>query len=164
MDSQPMTITTFAKAAQDRYFEDYEPGATYVLGQFSLNQEEIVEFARRFDPQPFHVDPKAAKASHYGGIIASGWHTGSCMMRLLVDHFLSPVASLGSPGLEEIRWSRPVRPGEVMTVRVTVEQARRSQSKPDRGLIHSRMEVTNEGGEVAMSVRGVNLTLCRTPG
>lgn len=159
-----MKITEFRTPLNDRYFEDYEVGATYRLGSFTLSEPEILEFARRYDPQPFHADPAAAGASYYRGIIASGWHTGSCMMRMLVDHFLSPVSSLGSPGLDEIRWPRPVRPGDELNVTVTIEDARRSSSKPDRGVMHTAMAVTNQRGEEVMTVRGVNMMLCRTAG
>lgn len=158
-----MTYATFKTPADDRYFEDYEVGATYELGSFTLSEQEIIEFARRFDPQRFHVDPAAAAASPYGGIIASGWHTGSAMMRLLADHFISAVAGLGSPGLDEVRWHKPTRPGAAMTVRVTVLDKRRSQSKPDRGIFSHKVEVFDPAGELAMTVRGKGLVKLRHP-
>ena len=135
-----MKEVSFSTAASDRWFEDYEVGGTYQLGSFSLSEAEIVEFAQRFDPQPFHIDPDAARASPYGGIIASGWHTGSAVMRLLVDNFISSNAGLGSPGLDEIRWLKPLRPDMPLHVRITILEARRSQSKPDRGFIKHRIE------------------------
>ncbi len=157
-----MSITTFKTPADDRYFEDYEPNATYELGYFSLSEAEIIDFARRFDPQPFHLDHDAAARSHFGGLVASGWHTCSAMMRVVVDHFISSVASMGSPGVDEIRWLNPVRPGEQLKVQVTIEKSRRSASKPDRGLIHTRMEVFGPEGLPRMTVRSVGLVGCRT--
>lgn len=158
-----MHLSTFKTAVCDRYFEDYEVGATYEIGEFSLSEAEIIEFAQRFDPQPFHLDHAAARASPYGGIIASGWHTGSAMMRVVVEGFISSVAGLGSPGVDEIRWLKPVRPDELLKVRVTVEQTRRSVSKPDRGLCHTLMEVVDHQGQVRMTVRSVGIVRCRHP-
>jgi len=152
-------------AAQElRWFEDYRPGLVLQFGQLPVDGNEIIEFARRYDPQPFHVDPEAAARSAYGGLIASGWHTGSLMMRLLVEHYLSPLASLGSPGLDELRWLAPVRPGDTLSVRVTIVEARRSQSKPDRGLLRSQIEVLNQRAQVVMSVKALNFMLCRPAG
>ena len=158
-----MSYTRFKTPTADRYFEDYDVGATYELGHYSLSEAEIIEFATRFDPQRFHVDREAAAASPYGGIIASGWHTASAMMRLLVDHFVSSTAGLGSPGLDEIRWLKPVRPDAVLTVRVTVLDKRRSQSKPDRGLFFHKVEVVDAGGEPVMTVRGAGMVRLRHP-
>jgi acyl dehydratase len=149
-------------AREDRWFEDYTPGLRVEFGAVRVEEEEVVAFARRYDPQPFHVDAGAAAAGPYGGLIASGWHTGSLMMRLLVEHYLSP-ASLGSPGLDELRWLRPVRPGDTLSVRVTVLEARRSRSKPDRGLVKSALEVLNQRREVVMSVKATNFILCKIP-
>jgi acyl dehydratase len=159
-----MRIATLKTLPNDRYFEDYEVGATYLCGEFSLSEAEIITFARQFDPQAFHLDREAAAASHFGGLVASGWHTGSAMMRVVVDNFLSTIAGMGSPGVDEIRWLKPVRPDEVLQVRVTVEQARRSKSKPDRGLVHNLMEVVDRDGQVRMSVRSVGLIGCRVTG
>lgn len=156
-----MNITTFKTPANDRYYEDYETGCTYELGAFSLSEAEIIEFAGRYDPQSFHVDPEAAINTIYGGVIASGWHTGSRTMRLLVEGYISSVASLGSPGADEIRWPRPLRPGDRLAVRVTVEKKRLSKSKPDRGLVHSLTEVVNQNDELVMILRSVNLVMCR---
>lgn len=156
-----MPIATFKTPATDRYFEDYELGATYELGEFSLSEAEIMDFAQRFDPQPFHLDRAAAAASHFGGIVASGWHTASAMMRVVVEHFISAVAGMGSPGVDEIRWLKPVRPDELLKVQVTIQQARRSASKPDRGLMHTLMEVMGSDGTPRMTVRSVGLVGCR---
>jgi acyl dehydratase len=157
------TAAPFPTQREQRWFEDYRPGLVLQFGAASVEQAEVVEFARRYDPQPFHIDADAAAQGAYGGLIASGWHTGSLMMRLLVEHYLSPVASLGSPGLDELRWLAPVRPGDTLCVRVTILEARRSQSKPDRGLVRALMEVLNQRREVVMSMKAVNFTLCRNP-
>jgi acyl dehydratase len=132
-------------------------------GSFTVDQAEIVDFARRYDPQPFHVDPEAAAAGPYGGIIASGWHTASLMMRQIVERFISPESGLGAAGIDEIRWPRPVRPGDTLHVRGTLLEARLSQSKPDRGIIRTRMEATNAGGEVVMTMLSINFVRVRPP-
>ena len=121
-----------------------------------------ISFARRFDPQPFHTDPAAAKGSIYGGLIASGWHTASLMMRLFADHYLTSSSSLGSPGVDELRWLKPVRPGDTLSLRATVLEATRSRSKPDRGLVRTLVEVLNQNREVVMSLKAMNLMRCRS--
>ena len=121
----------------ERYFEDYHVGMIDEFGDIAVTAEEIVEFARRYDPQPMHVDSEAAARGPFGGLIASGWHTAAMVMRLFVEHYLSKVATLPSPGVDELRWVRPVRPGDTLRVRVTVLETRRSRSKPDRGLVLS---------------------------
>lgn len=156
-----MAADGFATPIDARYFEDYVAGSIHEFGSVAVTEAEIIEFARRYDPQFIHTDPEAAKARMYGGLIASGWLTGSLMMRLYADHYLSKVASLGSPGVDELRWLRPVRPGDVLSVRVTIEEAKRSQSKPDRGIVRSYIEVLNQRGETVMSMRAVNFLLCR---
>ncbi|MCC7059521.1 MAG: MaoC family dehydratase [Burkholderiaceae bacterium] len=148
---------------KERFFEDYRPGEVVEFGDYPITEEEIIEFARRYDPQPFHVDKKAASESIYGGLIASGWMTGSIMMRLLVDNFVSPASSMGSPGVEEMRWVKPVRPGDRLRVRITVIDTRRSQSKPDRGLVQVQQEMINQDGDTVMSIRGLSLSKCREP-
>ena len=132
------------------YFDDLTVGSRLVLGSRTVSEEEIVRFAREFDPQPFHIDPEAAQQSIFGGLIASGWHTCSIAMRLLVDGLLANSSSLGSPGVEQIRWTRPVRPGDTLHAVVTVLEFRPSQSKPDRGTIKFRLEMTNQAGEQVM--------------
>lgn len=146
----------------ERYFEDYQVGEVIEFGDHLVTREEIVGFAQRYDPQPFHVDEAAAAQSHFGGLIASGWLTAGIMMRMLVDHFISRVASMGSPGVDELRWLRPVRPGDRLRVRVTVLEVRRSQTKPDRGAILSLDEVVNQDDEVVMSVKGWGLYRARS--
>ncbi len=140
-----------------RYFEDYPEGLTATAGPVTVREEDIIAFAQRYDPQYFHIDPVAAQESPYGGLIASGWHTCAIMMRLLVENFLSPASSLGSPGIDELRWRAPVRPGDRLSVHVRVIEARPSQSKPDRGLIRSAIEVRNQRGEAVMTLTAMNL-------
>jgi len=156
-----MSSNSSTNPVEARYFEDIEAGTVYEFGQIPIEEAEIIAFAQRFDPQPFHLDPEAAKQSLYGGLIASGWHTASLMMRILVEHYLSPVTSLGSPGVDELRWLHPVRPGDVLSLRVTVVNTRRSRSKPDRGLVQSFVEVINQDDKVVMSLRGMNMFRCR---
>ena len=136
-----------------KYFEDVVPGTVDEFGSIAVTKEEIVDFARKFDPQPFHLDEEAARASLFGGLAASGWHTASMMMRMLVDHMLWPESSLGSPGCDELRWLRPVRPGDRLSLRMTILETTPSRSKPDRGVVRSLVEVLNQDREVAMSVK-----------
>ena len=146
----------------DRYFEDYRVGEQVEFGSYRMTEEQIAAFARDFDPQPFHVNKDAARQSVYGGLVASGWHTASAMMRMMVDHFISPKTSMGSPGMDEIRWLKPVRPGDTLRVRVTVLSAKRSTNKPDRGVIDQRVEVINQHGDVVMASKGIGMYRCRT--
>jgi acyl dehydratase len=158
-----MTKSTFSTTIDNRYLEDYVPGAVHEFDGIVVEQEEVIAFAKRFDPQPFHTDPQAAKQSAFGGLIASGWHTASLMMRLFVDHYLSHVASLGSPGVDQLRWLKPVRPGDRLVLRVTVYEVKRSRSKPDRGILHSHIEVLNQHREVVMTMKALNMLLYRGP-
>jgi acyl dehydratase len=144
-----------------RYFEDYFPGLVIDCGSFTVSQAEIIDFAQRYDPQPFHIDPEAAAAGPFGGVIASGWQTASLMMRRLVEDFISPESGLGAAGVDEIRWPRPVRPGDTLHVRGRVLEARLSRSRPDRGIIRTRMEATNQDGQTAMTMEGINLVRVR---
>ena len=156
-----MREVSFATPATDRWFEDYEVGGTYRLGSLCLSEAEIIDFAKRFDPQPFHIDPEAARQSPYGGIIASGWHTGSAVMRLMVDHFISSNAGLGSPGLDEVRWLKPLRPDMTLHVQITILEARRSQSKPDRGFIKHLIEGLDDAGQPVITLRALGMVRCR---
>jgi len=151
----------FQTSAENRFFEDYVPGSVHEFSGVSLDESEMIDFARRYDPQPFHTDPEAAKGSVYGGLIASGWMTAGLMMRLFVEHYLPVGASLGSPGVDELRWLKPVRPGDSLLLRVTVSKTKRSRTKPDRGIVHSYIEVLNQNREVAMTMKAMNLILCR---
>jgi acyl dehydratase len=152
----------FSTLPIDRFFEDYTVGATYLCGSFTMSQDEIIAFATRYDPQVMHTDPVLAAQGPFGAIIASGWHTIGLAMRLLVENFL-PHNNLPSPGIDELRWLRPVRPGDTLTLRATVTEARRSRSKPDRGLIHTFLEVVNQDDEVVMTMRPMNFVRVRTP-
>ena len=140
-----------------RYFEDFKPGEVIELGSRTISKERILAFAREFDPQPFHTDEEAATRSIYGGLLASGWHTGSLLMRILYDGLLKDTASLGSPGIDELRWLEPVRPDDTLTARMTIVEAIPSRSKPDRGLIRSLMEMRNQYGRVVLTIRGLSL-------
>jgi len=151
----------FSTPPDDRFLEDYVVGATYDCGSVTVSEDDIIAFARHYDPQTMHVDREAAAAGPFGEIIASGWHTIALTMRKIVDNFL-PHNGLAAPGIDEVRWPRPVRPGDTLTVRVTIEQARRSRTKPDRGLINSLVETVNQNGEVVMSLRPMNLIRTRT--
>jgi acyl dehydratase len=133
-------------------FEDFAPGQVYELGSTTVTEEEIVEFARRFDPQPFHLDPEAAKHSDFGGLIASGWHTGAMWMRLYVDSLLGGGSGQGSSGIEELRWLAPVRPGDTLSGRLTVLDATPSERRRDRGTIRIRGEMVNQDGVTVMSM------------
>jgi acyl dehydratase len=139
------------------YWEDYEVGADYPLGRKTVSEEEIVAFARQFDPQPFHIDAEAARGSMYGGLIASGWHTCAMMMRMIVDNYLNADSSLGSPGVDSIRWLKPVRPGDTLTGRMHIVEKRESRSKPTIGIVISEASVDNQQGETVATIRATNL-------
>jgi acyl dehydratase len=158
-----MSSSSFVHPPHDRYFEDYIPGAVHEFGSATVDEAEVIEFGKRFVPLSYHIDKRQAEASIYGGLIASGWHTAGLMMRLYTEHFLSRVANLGSPGCDELRWDRPVYPGDELSVRVTVLEARVSLSKPDRGIIRSSIEVLNQKRDVVMSLKMVNFVRTRPP-
>jgi acyl dehydratase len=143
------------------YYEDLAATPSDNIGSRSITSEEIVRFAREYDPQPFHVDPEAAKRSPYGGLIASGWMTCAVVMRMMCDAYLLESASLGSPGIDHVKWLKPVRPGDTITVVRKTLEARKSASKPDRGIIRSLWEVTNQDGEVVMTMEGLGMFRCR---
>lgn len=140
-----------------RYLEDFKTGETIELGSTHFTEEEIIAFARDFDPQPFHLDHAAAAHSMFGGLIASGWHITAKLMRLLVDGLLLKSASMGSPGVDQIRWLKPVRPGDTLSVRMQVLDVVPSSSKPDRGHIRAQYQCRNQHGELAMTLdsRGI---------
>lgn len=145
------------------HLEDLEPGRAFELGRVRLDEAEIVAFARRFDPQPFHVDREAAAAGPFGGIVASGWHTCGAFMRLLADGFLARTRSFGSPGVDELRWLKPVRPGADLSARMTVLEVRPSSSRPDRGSIRCRMEMLDAEGAPVMQMTAVLIVGRRPP-
>ncbi|MEE2792861.1 MAG: MaoC family dehydratase [Acidobacteriota bacterium] len=146
---------------QERWFEDYVPGAVHDLGSVVVDEQEVVAFARQFDPQPFHLERERAEKSAFGGLVASGWHTACMVMRLMVDHYLSEVSSEGSPGIDELRWLRPVRPGDQLLARITILDARRSRSRPERGIVRSQIETWNQDGEVVMHLTFAMFIRCR---
>lgn len=156
-----MNLSTFLTPIDNRYFEDYVQGSVHEFGSIAVEEDEMISFASRFDPQPFHTDPEAGKRSIYGGLIASGWHSASLMMRLFVDHYLSHVASLGSPGVDELKWLKPVRPGDTLALRITVSETKRSRSKPDRGIVYSYVEALNQKEEIVMTMKALNFIACR---
>jgi acyl dehydratase len=147
-----------------RYFEDFSEGETLDLGTFSLTADEIIDFARKYDPQPMHTDPEAARASIYGGLIASGWHTVASYMRLVVDNVLRGTESIGSPGVDNLRWLKPVRPGDTLRAKFIIVESRESNSRPDWGIVRSRGEVLNQNDDVVMSIEAVNFFARRPPG
>lgn len=136
------------------YWEDFRPGETTEIGRHTFTEEEMVAFARQFDPQPFHTDPAAARASHFGGLIASGWHTCAVAMRLMVEARIGRAASVGSPGMENISWLAPVRAGDTIVYRQAILEARPSESRPGIGLVRSRTEAVNQRGETVMTMEG----------
>ena len=143
------------------YFEDYKQDAVIEIGPIQVEEEEILEFALRYDPQPIHIDPEAAKKGPYKGLIASGWQTCAFVMRAMVENYFSPSSSLGSPGIDELRWLKPVRPGDRLTVRATILETKRSRSKPDRGIVTTLVEAENQQQEKVLSFKGLNFMLCR---
>ena len=156
-------LREFSVPPDQRFFEDYIPGRVYEFGAITVTEAEIVDFAARFDPQSFHVDPVKAAESPFGGVIASGWHTIGLAMRLLVDHFLTHVASLGSPAVDEIRWPHPVRPGDRLRIRTTILDARPSRSKSDRGIVRTRVEALNQKDELVLTMVTVSFLGRRPP-
>ena len=162
--TEAQNVDDFAVPADQRYFEDYEPGATYEFGSVTVTEQEIVEFASRYDPQSFHIDPVAAQEGPFGGLIASGWHSCALMMRLFAEHYLSTVASLGSPGVDELRWVKPVRPGDRLHLRVRVVDTRLSRSDPGRGVVRTFAELVDEVGEPVLTVTVVSLLRARGGG
>ncbi|MCH8861204.1 MAG: MaoC family dehydratase [Proteobacteria bacterium] len=137
------------------YMEDYEVGTIQEFGAYEVTEEEILEFAKKYDPQFFHVDVEAAKESWFGGLIASGWHTCAMTMRMLVDSMEGRAHSLGSPGVDEVRWRRPVRPGDILSVKTEITELRPSRSRPGFGSLHQDMTVSNHKGEVVMTFKSI---------
>src|SRR5258708_4850493 len=146
-----------------RYFEDYVPGSVFESGSLPVEAAEVINFAKRYDNQALHTDPETAARGPFGGFIASGWPAAGLMMLLFTDHYLSKVASVVPPGVDELRWTKPVRPGDRLSIRVSILESRRSRSNPYRGMVHSRVEVLNQDREVVMSLKAVNILLCREP-
>lgn len=155
--TRALSNVDFDAMPSERDFEDYRPGSLYEYGHVRVTAEDIIGFARMWDPQPIHTDPVFAAGGPFGGLIASGLHTTGICMRLFVTHYLSHVASLASPGMDELRWPTPVRPGDLLRLRTTVISARASRSKPDRGLVHTRCELFNQRDEVVLHLLPINI-------
>jgi acyl dehydratase len=140
-----------------KYWEDIKVGDTGSLGSYTVTEAEILAFARKYDPQPFHIDPEAARQSIFGGLIASGWHSCAIMMRMSVEHMRREAfAGVGSPGIDSCRWLKPVRPGDTLTVRTQILESWPSRSKP-MGFIRRRADMLNQHGEVVLSLTGVGM-------
>ena len=144
------------------YFEDLEPGVKAAFGRYEVTREEVIEFARKYDPQPFHLSDEAAAQTHFGRISASGWHTCAMVMRMLVDNITGRnQAGLGSPGLDELRWLKPVYPGDVLRVESELLSKRQSQSKPEMGSFQSSVQVFNQDGVVVCTMKSIGLIRVR---
>ena len=158
-----MSLKEFSIPKEDRYFDDYVAGTEYEFAEtVSVSEDDIITFAKQFDPQYFHTDPVAAAGSIYKGLIASGAHTIAVSFRLYIQNYLPGKASFGSPGLDEVRWLKPLRPGDTLRVRITVQEAKESQSRNDRGTVRSLVETINQNDEVIMRYIAVNI-MARRP-
>ena len=147
-----------------QYYEDIEVGATQSFGRYEVTREEVMEFARNYDPQPFHLDDEAAAQTHFGRLSASGWHTCAMTMRMLVDNMATrKQAGLGSPGVDQLRWKKPVYPGDTLRVESEIIEKRRSHSRPDMGIFKSRSQTINQDGEVVMEMVSNGLIRVRDP-
>ncbi|PWT73045.1 MAG: dehydratase [Proteobacteria bacterium] len=146
------------------YWEDFKVGDTAPMGEKLVEKPEIIAFARLYDPQPFHLDEEAAQRSMYGGLIASGWHTVAMVMRMMVDSYLRDSASLGSPGVDNVKWLKPVRPGDTIRATRTVVETRASKTRPEMGMVKSKWEVFNQHGELVMTMEGYGMFGRRNPG
>lgn len=150
--------------SKDWYFEDFVPGQEFDLGTRTVNEDEIIAFATQFDPQPFHIDKEAAAKSIYGGVIASGWHTCAMIMRMVVDGMPCANSSMGSPGLDGVRWAQPVRAGDTLSLRHLTKDVKASNSKPDRGVVWSKWTATNQRGEEVCTIDGMAMFRRRPAG
>jgi acyl dehydratase len=146
------------------YWEDLQPGSVRDMGSVTVSAQEIKEFAEQFDPQPFHVDEAAGKRSIYGNLCASGWHTCALAMRLTVDNFLNESSSMGSPGLESLRWLKPVYPGDTLSLRHSITESRALRKRLDIGMVRSVWELFNQNGEKVMQMEGYGMFRRRHPG
>ena len=147
-----------------RHWEDFKVGEVEQIGGRRVDKDEIIAFAKQYDPQPFHIDEAAAKQSMYGGLIASGWHTCAMVMRMMCDAYMLQSASVGSPGIDNLKWLKPVRPGDIISARRTTLETRASKSKPDIGIVNNLWEVFNQDGEMVMSMQGYGMFRRRNPG
>lgn len=149
---------------ETRFWEDFKVGEVEQIGGKKVERDEVIDFARQFDPQPFHVDEAAAKQSMYGGLIASGWHTCSMVMRMMCDAYLLQSASVGSPGIDNLKWLKPVRPGDTIRAQRTTLESRTSKSRPEIGIVRNLWEVFNQEGELVMTMEGYGMFRRRIPG
>lgn len=148
-----------------RYYEDVEVGQTHEFGEYEVTKAEVIEFGEQYDPHPFHVDEEAAKETMFGELVASGWHTAAMSMRMLVDHIKAEDwASMGSPGVDELRWHQPVKPGDTLSLRMEVLEKRPSESHPERGYVKSRLETYNQHDDLVMHWIGNAMYGRREPG
>ncbi|MFC7157558.1 MaoC family dehydratase [Halomarina halobia] len=146
-----------------QYYEDVEVGETEEFGEYQFDKEEIIEFAEKYDPQPFHTDEEAARESVFGELVASGWQTAAVCMRMLVDGYLRDQASMGARGVDELRWLKPVKPGDTLHIRAEIVDKRLSESNPHRGYVDNKMEGVNQDGEVVISWIGLGMMEVRDP-
>ena len=144
-----------------KYFEDVQVGDVMRFGHDEVTREEVIEYARQFDPQPFHLDEEAARASLFGGLIASGWHTGAMFIRMVVEHMTPVHATSGAMGFDDLKWIRPVRPGDVLSVESVIREKSESRSRPDRGTVKIESRISNQRGEVVMSLVSLVIYLRR---
>ena len=144
------------------YFEDLEPGTTASFGHYEVTRDEVIEFASKYDPQPFHLSDQAAAATHFGRLSASGWHTCAMVMRMLVDNMsVNQQAGLGSPGLDELRWLKPVYPGDTLRVETELLDKTPSRSRPEMGSFKSIIQVYNQDDVMVMRFRSIGLIQLR---
>jgi acyl dehydratase len=155
MNERARDVADQAVISRPRYFADFPVGKVFEFGSITVTEQDIIAFARQFDPQAMHTDPVLAAKGPTNGLIASGWHTVALMMRMYADHVL-PIDGLPAPGVDEVRWLLPVRPGDTLSVRVTIQEARMSRSKPNQGIIRLLSEVLNQHGEVVLTMRPTN--------
>ena len=153
-----------AERSFKHYWEDFQVGSVREFGQMTVSREAVLDFARQFDPQPFHLDDAAAEASLFGQLSASGWHTCAMTMRMMCDDYLLDAASLGSPGIDQLRWLKPVCPGDTLSVRLTVLQARPMNSRPSVGLVRSLWEVLNQHRAPVLTMEGWGMFRRRAAG
>jgi acyl dehydratase len=144
-----------------KYFEDVQVGDVMRFGRYEVTREEIIEYARQFDPQPFHLDEEAAKASMFGGLIASGWHTGAMFIWMVVEQMTPVHATTGAMGFDDLKWLKPVRPGDVLSVESEIREKIESRSRPDRGTVKIESRISNQRGEVVMSLVSLVIYLRR---
>ena len=155
-----MNDLAFTDPDRKRYFEDYIPGKSYVLGSVTIDSDEMLAFAKLYDPQDIHIDAERANAGPFGGLIASGWFTGAKAMPIYTRHYLSNASSMASPGLENLKWNAPVRAGDILTVKVTIKGTKKSRSKPDRGVVKTFLEIINQDDVAVMTIDVINMIAC----